>query len=199
MMEFEYPVEPHVRRHGPEGYKNYRSFRDWLRDEFKFRCVYCLHRERWYGRGATFHVEHCTPVKNDPTRKCDYSNLVYACATCNESKSDIINLPNPCEVSFRDCLRILDDGRIEALNDEGEKLKQALQLDSQSNTEYRGRWIRILEGLRVSDPDLYRECMSFPTDLPDLRKKRVTNNTKREGAQNCYFVLRERGILPLIY
>ena len=43
---FEYPSSPHRRRHGPLGYADYASFRPWLRDEFSFRCVYCLLRER---------------------------------------------------------------------------------------------------------------------------------------------------------
>src|SRR5258708_6259440 len=44
---FQYPAAPHVRRHGPQGYADAASFRPWLRDEFTFRCVYCLQREVW--------------------------------------------------------------------------------------------------------------------------------------------------------
>jgi hypothetical protein len=44
---FQYPRQAHVRRHGPLGYVNYQSYKPWLRDEFEFRCVYCLWRERW--------------------------------------------------------------------------------------------------------------------------------------------------------
>lgn len=47
MIPFEYPSAPLVRRHGPVGYLDYSSFRPWLRDEFGFRCVYCLRREQW--------------------------------------------------------------------------------------------------------------------------------------------------------
>ena len=35
---FEYPSELHVRRHGPRGYRDYRSYKPWLRDEFDFCC-----------------------------------------------------------------------------------------------------------------------------------------------------------------
>ena len=66
MIAFEYPISPHVRRHGPAGYKDYNSFRDWLRDEFTFRCVYCLHREQWGSRGVAFHIEHFIPSVTDP-------------------------------------------------------------------------------------------------------------------------------------
>ena len=44
---FNYPETPHTRRHGPQGYAGYDSFRPWLRDEFSFCCVYCLVREQW--------------------------------------------------------------------------------------------------------------------------------------------------------
>ena len=199
MVGFEYPAQPHTRRHGPGGYKDYESFRDWLRDEFKFRCVYCLHREQWYGRGATFHVDHCNPVTDDPHGECEYSNLVYACATCNEAKKAILNVPDPCSVAFHDCLRIMEDGRVEALNNEGRKLEQALRLNSAGNLEHRSRWMRNLADLRNNNPTLYKEFMGFPRSLPDLRKKRVPRNTKPEGAANCYFALRELGKLPETY
>lgn len=199
MIGFEYPTQPHNRRHGPEGYTHYNSYRDWLRDEFVFRCVYCLHREQWYGRGTTFHIEHFIPVAVDEKGICEYTNLLYACATCNEAKRDAVGVPSPCELSFNDCLRILPDGRIEALNDDGERLRQILRLDSRTNIRYRARWIQNLEVLRANAPDLYKEYMGFPEDLPDLRRKHVPNNTKPDGTQNCFFALRERGSLPLTY
>ena len=47
MSAFRYPAVPHARRHGPRGYADAESYRPWLRDEFTFRCVYCLFREQW--------------------------------------------------------------------------------------------------------------------------------------------------------
>lgn len=199
MVGFEYPVGPHARRHGPEGYDDYSSYRDWLRDEFTFRCVYCLHRELWDPRGTAFHIEHSVPVKEHPEGECDYSNLLYACATCNEAKKAILEVPDPCKVPFHLCLRILPDGKIETLNDAGRKLTQVLRLDSARNVENRYRWMRTLQALESANPALYREYMGFPRDLPDLRTKRLPNNTKPEGTASCYFVLRERGALPATY
>jgi hypothetical protein len=199
MVGFEYPTGTYVRRHGPEGYENYESYREWLRDEFTFRCVYCLHREQWDPRGRTFHIEHSIPVKEHPDGECDYSNLLYACGTCNEAKKAILGVPNPCKVPFRECLRVLPDGRIETLNDAGKKLVLTLRLDSASNVRNRYRWMRTLQALSTTDPALYREYMTFPADLPDLRKKRVPSNTKPEGTDKCYFALRERGELPATY
>ena len=199
MIGSEYPTKPHARRHGPAGYSDYGSYRDWLRDEFVFRCVYCLHREQWYNRGATFHVEHFIPSSVDPEGKCEYSNLLYACATCNEAKKAILHLPDPCKVAFHDCLHMTSDGRVRALNHDGEKLIQVLRLDNDSNVRHRSLVIRTLEALRTNDPGLYEEYLRFPADLPDLRRKKVPENTRPEGAANCYFALRERGELPATY
>jgi len=133
MQGFEYPAEPHSRRHGPAGYDDYGSYRDWLRDEFTFRCVYCLHRERWYGRPGSFDIEHFIPVSVDPRGKCEYTNLLYACRTCNAAKSDVLAVPDPCTVAFGDCLRVKTDGEIEPLNEAGRRLRDVLRLNSPGN------------------------------------------------------------------
>ena len=200
MVGFEYPALPHQRRHGPSGYKDYGSYRDWLRDEFMFRCVYCLHREQWYSRSGTFHIDHFVPVSTDPEGTLRYANLTYACTTCNEAKADILGLPDPCTVSFRECIEIEADGRVVAKNEGGQRLRDVLRLNSSVNVEYRSRMIRILEALlRSGEIDLYQELMGFPSELPDLRLKRVPKNDRPEGVASCYFALRERGELPRIY
>src|SRR5258708_3560236 len=87
-----YPLKPHVRKHGPHGLDRYQSFKPWLRDEFTFRCVYCLERERWYPSGHHgFGVDHIRP-KGDSRYKhlaCDYENLLYACNRCNSAKGSL--------------------------------------------------------------------------------------------------------------
>lgn len=201
MRGFEYPSEPHTRRHGPAGYTDSESYRDWLRDEFLFLCVYCLHRETWYGRATTFHIEHSTPVSIESEKACEYENLLYSCATCNNAKRAILGVPDPCEVAFSDCLRVLDNGEVEALNESGIKLRDALRLNSKKNVEHRSRWMKNLAVLELHEPALYRKFMGFPEELPDLRppKRHVPSNAKPNGALNCYFALRERGELPELY
>ena len=199
MQGFEYPATRHVRRHGPAGYKDYSSYRDWLRDEFTFRCVFCLHREQWYGRTGTFDVEHFVPVAINPDGECEYSNLLYACRTCNSAKQDILSVPDPCGVAFGDCLKIQDNGEVLPLNRDGKRLCEVLRLNIASNVAHRSRWMRTLEALRLTEPDLYREYMSFPDLLPDLRTCRPSKNSQLMGAKNCYFAQRERGELPEMY
>jgi hypothetical protein len=62
---FAYPGQALARKHGPEGYTDYPSYKPWLRDELTFRCVFCLIRERWYqDEDKTFHVDHWLPKGN---------------------------------------------------------------------------------------------------------------------------------------
>jgi hypothetical protein len=199
MQGFEYPTQPHIRRHGPDGYQDYESYRDWLRDEFLFRCVYCLHREQWYGRGVTFNIDHSIPVVVAPHKKLEYANLLYTCATCNNAKRDVLGLPDPCSVAFADCVCIRGDGQVEALNVAGKSLVKKLRLNNAKNVQHRFRWMRVLAALKFHEPDLYREFMGFPDDLPDLRTKIVPLNSRLESVRDCWFALRERGELPVIY
>jgi hypothetical protein len=74
---FAYASTEHQRRHGPRGYTNYRAYKPWLRDEFAFRCVYCLSRERWCPNGhEDFAVDHLMPRSTAPGEARDYDNLL---------------------------------------------------------------------------------------------------------------------------
>jgi 5-methylcytosine-specific restriction endonuclease McrA len=76
---FVYPSGPLKRRHGPRGYADYQNYRPWLRDEFSFRCVYCLLREQWGQMRGGHAIDHFLPVVQYPKRVNNYDNLVYAC------------------------------------------------------------------------------------------------------------------------
>jgi HNH endonuclease len=157
MRGFEYPTEPHIRRHGPDGYNDYESYRDWVRDEFMFRCVYCRHREQWYDRGTTLNIEHFVPVVVDSSGKLEYTNLLYACATCNNAKRGAFGIPDPCSIAFADCVSVTEDGRLAELNKAGESLVRKLRLNSAKNVQHRSRWMRVLAALQLHEPNLYRE------------------------------------------
>lgn len=85
-MIFDYPKFRSERRHGPSGYAAYESYRPWLRDEFDFRCVYCLKRETWGQVTGEFELDHFSPQSISPHLRVDYVNLVYACQRCNSIK-----------------------------------------------------------------------------------------------------------------
>ena len=197
---FDYPHTQHVRRHGPSGYADYDSYRDWLRDEFSFRCVFCLRREQWDRCLATFHIDHFVSQHAEPEKSLDYDNLLYVCASCNSVKGSL-TVPDPCEVKYGECLRVLDDGRIDALNPTGQLLVGLLALNAPDATKYRMlvlNTIRILSG--AEDQATYREWVRFPDDLPDLsRKKAPGGNTRPDGVADSWFAKRARGELPEAY
>jgi hypothetical protein len=201
-VPFEYPLGPHARRHGPHGYADYPSFQPWLRDEFSFRCVYCLIREQWGLVRSNFNIDHFRPTAHHPALVTDYDNLLYACATCNVAKGARV-LPDPMTSLTAAVVRVEEDGTIHAEhNSEAARLIDLLGLDGRDYIEFRKLWIKIIAmAARVDqDPDLYRRLMGFPDDLPDLRLLRPPGGNSRPwGVEQSAFVRRERGELPSCY
>jgi hypothetical protein len=138
---FAYPKALHVRRHGPYGYKEYEYYRAWLRDEFSFRCVFCLGREQWGLVRGIWDIDHFAPQHSHPQHKLDYDHLLY---TCNSAKSGQA-VPDPREVAFGECVEVHVDGTISALNEDGEILIAALRLDGKKSTNFRRLGIRSLK------------------------------------------------------
>ena len=186
VMPFEFPPGPHVRRHGPYGYTTYQSFRDWLRDEFSFRCVFCLRRELWEVRLGMFHIDHFVPQSIAPHLECEYGNLLYVCSRCNCVKSDT-ELPDPCAVSFADSMRILPNGEIETLNETGEILVDLLNLNDPDLIRFRGVIINTLNSIKPELEEwILPQWLGYPDDLPNLGSK-IADNRKPEGiAESCY-------------
>jgi hypothetical protein len=197
-----YPTAPHVRRHGPRGWKDYQRYRPWLRDEFSFRCVYCLDREVWRDMREQMHIDHFVPqaIRND--LKGEYANLLYACPACNCQKSDTL-LFDPCKVALGNCLQIHEDGRIEAKNKhpEGQALIDELALNHPRTIHRRRIMIGMLRTMAEFNWPIFVEWMGYPKDLPDLngRGNKPPHNDKPGGiAQSC-FEKKKRSDLPEIY
>ena len=132
---FGYSALPQMRRHGPSGYENYRTYKPWLRDEFKFRCVYCLEREVWYPDGeASFSADHIVPQSEDASRVCDYTNLIYACTRCNSYRREIRTL-DPTAEALGSHLAIGDNGLLFGLTKDGLKLIKLLQSERREGVE----------------------------------------------------------------
>lgn len=63
----------------------YSDHRTELKKDYKCRCGYCNDVDIW--RTVWFEIDHFVPQKYLKTIKdTDYSNLVYACRACNNSK-----------------------------------------------------------------------------------------------------------------
>jgi hypothetical protein len=199
MTPFTYPAEPHTRRHGPQGYADYTSFRPWLRDEFCFRCVYCLARERWVRGEGMFHLDHFLPVAHHPERILTYENLLYACATCNAAKSDH-PIPDPCRFLLSGDVTIREDGVMEARTRDARRIVRVLGLDDEKTTEFRMLWIGIVALAKEHNAPLHRWLMGFPDDLPDLNGLMPPGgNTQPEGVERSYYARRQCGNLAETY
>jgi hypothetical protein len=201
IFPFEYPDGTHSLRHGPAGYRNYQSFRPWLRDEFDFRCAYCLFREGWC-RILSFQLDHFVPQIREPQRATTYSNLIYACPTCNLGKSKK-PLPAPLSHMRRESVTVHEDGTIEGHTNEARRTIRVLGLDSLEHVAWRRQMIENIElawaAQQAGKSDLYREMMGYPAELPDLAHLKAPSNSRPEGVHESAFARRERGALPDVY
>jgi hypothetical protein len=204
-LVFQYPRQVHVRRHGPVGYANYQSYKPWLRDEFEFRCVYCLWRERWHSVGEdAFSVEHLESRAAAPARICDYDNLVYACCRCNSVKTDAHCVLDPCRQAYGLHLEIHADGAIGALTAEGSELIEICQLARPRITDARRRLLDLLRTLQEARTPranaLLKQYLSYPDNLPILSQHRPPGGNNRPDGiiQSCQ-VRKHRGELLAVY
>jgi len=195
---YAYPPSPHSRKHGPSGYTDYESYRDWLRDEFSFRCVYCLYREQWGVQISRWHIDHLSPQALNPALGLTYDNLLYACSSCNTTKGARL-VPDPCAMDLASSLEVDIDGVIKAKNKEGQLLIKIMRLDNEDYTRFRAMIIKTMQILANADRDTYLLWMGYPEELPDLSKLRPSSNTRPDGIKNSFFARHQRGELDEVY
>jgi hypothetical protein len=196
---FAYPDSPHRRRHGPQGYATYDSYRPWLRDEFDYRCVFCLIREQWGRISGEFDVDHYLPVCIQPDGAEDYDNLLYSCAVCNGAKGRHI-LPDPTAVLSARQIAVHDDGTVEGMSEDAERIIRVLDLNDEDYCRWRRIWLRIIDLAEQFDRQLYSQLLGFPDDLPDLTRLRPPGGNKRPaGIWESAFAKRDRGELAQTY
>jgi hypothetical protein len=199
MAAFTYPARPDTRRHRPRGYAGYESYRPWLRDEFTFRCVYCLVREQWGRVRGTFDIDHSLPVASHPRLGRTYDNLLYCCATWNAAKGRRV-LPDPCQALIAGDVDVNEDGNIVGRTAAARRLIRVLGLDDPEYTEFRLLWLGIAALAERHDSELHRTPMGFPADLPDLARLRPPGgNTRPQGVQASYFARKARDATPETY
>ena len=137
-----------------------------------------------------FHIDHFVPVKADSSLTTAYDNLLYCCAPCNLAKGSQ-PLADPSVSLTPETVTVNSDGTIIGKTVESRRTIKKLALDSVDFIEFRRLFIEIATSSKV--------VLSYPSDLPDLSKKRVPHNSRPEGVKKSAHVLRKAGLLPATY
>jgi hypothetical protein len=137
------------------------------------------------------------PQSTHPELRLTYDNLLYLCVHCNEMKLSKC-VVDPCSLDLRSSVAVSDDGTIRALTSDGQLLIDVFRLDSADRTEYRAKLLRLFRCAERCGSEM-KDWLGFPRCLPDLQRKRAPVNSRPEGVQDCFFVRRERGVLPEFY
>lgn len=135
-----------VRRNIQKTVSNYRAHRDDLCVDFMQRCGYCNGIDLY--RTAPFEIDHFIPRKRNKMpfltikTETDYSNLIYACKSCNNAKSNKWPTNNenishqndegfidPCDIQYEQQFRRLPNGQISATTKLGLWMVKELKLD----------------------------------------------------------------------
>ena len=145
---------PARRSNAPEG-KKYHVYKALLREDFHQRCGYCGDHD--FFSETFYEIDHFVPQKIAEERKNDYSNLVYSCRACNNSKrakwpTGNAKKPNngkegwidPCDLKYAEQFERLSDGSVKSKTVLGLWMWKALTL---GNPIHRLKW--TLEQLRL--------------------------------------------------
>lgn len=144
------------RRENPPSKTKYGDLKPYLREDFNYRCGYCGDHD--YFRETYYEVDHFVPREYLKTLSLTtYSNLVYSCRSCNNSKSSrwpsgdesvhnngIEGFIDPCHQSYPQQFERLPDGSIKATTTIGNWMWGNLAL---GNPIHRLKW--KLEQLKV--------------------------------------------------
>jgi 5-methylcytosine-specific restriction endonuclease McrA len=114
LRPFLYPKNRVVREHAPAGPLAYQRCKPHLRLDFERKCVYCRTPDGIQIQ-TSFEVDHYRPQSKFPELRNEYSNLYYACNSCNRRKgsfwpsADHLRegrfIANPCDHTMAQHLR----------------------------------------------------------------------------------------------
>jgi hypothetical protein len=154
----QYAGTPLPRAHKPPKARPYAEYRECLRREFVYTCVYCLATEHEVGPAddfGNFEIEHFKP-KGDrrfARLRCFYPNLLWACGKCNGVKGDRwpvaaeislgMYFVDPCAEALGKHLEISGE-MVNALTPAGEYMIEEIALNSEVHKYRRTRRASIL-------------------------------------------------------
>ncbi|WP_298193728.1 HNH endonuclease [Metallibacterium sp.] len=152
MNPFSYPKSKHVRREHPGAFATYTKYKPALRTEFLEKCVYCRRPDG--GLSDDYGVDHYRPKSQFPALIASYTNLFYACNSCNRRKGgfwpskeqlqDGLFVPNPCDHVMIEHLRY-KHSCVEAKSSAGKFALEMLDLNDPTLVKYRQALITIID------------------------------------------------------
>ena len=118
---------------------DYRSFRPYVRRDFKQYCAYCLLHEDNAAGEENFELDHFHPRKQFKAIEKDFYNLYYSCHPCNrikwhqwptpELQAKGIGFVDLCKDNFEDHFREKPDGQWEPLTESARYTLKAIRLN----------------------------------------------------------------------
>ena len=132
-----------MKRAAPKAVTHYGEYKHELRKDYHSRCGYCNDSDVWNGGWRFFQLDHFVPRKYlVKISENEYSNLIYSCFFCNNSKrakwptgneqqpNDGTNgFVHPVEDEYIKHLTRDDVGNITAITDLGKYMVKAMKLD----------------------------------------------------------------------
>lgn len=133
-----------IKRSCDKKYKDYHSYKEYLKVDFRNRCAYCNMHDTWI-MPLPFQIDHFIPrtkfegVKRNDLDN-DYRNLMYSCPVCNRLKSDVFDgeIPedkisnpyfyNPVDIDYNTIFNRDEMGRIQSEDELGKDMIKRLQL-----------------------------------------------------------------------
>ena len=150
----------------------YESYRPWLRQDFEFRCAYCLRHEFFFGGGEAGEIDHFRPRHLFPSRVNEYRNLYWSCRKCNAVKGAKwpseaqmergLRFLDPCVEGHEDHWQTQADGVLTAFTPVGRYTIRQIRLDRPTLTQFR----EFLFGLQARVQGI--EAALRETNLPPL-------------------------------
>ncbi|MBS1835653.1 MAG: HNH endonuclease [Acidobacteria bacterium] len=121
------------------GTRNYQSFRENVRRDFRRTCAYCLLEEIWAAGLENFEIDHFRPRSLFPEYETSYYNLYWSCHVCNRLKRDYWPSPDLiergytfvdlCETAFDEHFALVETGEWHAKTKAAEYTIDLLRLN----------------------------------------------------------------------
>ena len=144
---------PRLRRRSNYGtYRYYNGYRSEIREDCRYRCVYCDLHERDIGGERLMSLDHFRPQSKYPSLLRDPHNLMWACRGCNQLKANdwpAYGLPgnptvngaegyiDPFDEDRRDYIDVTDDGEFKARKSPAAYMIRFLELNRSGRREIR--------------------------------------------------------------